>query len=308
MDELGAGTDPVEGAALAIAILERLRDLGARIIATTHYAGAEAYAIHTPGVENGSCEFDVATLRPTYRLLIGVPGRSNAFAISERLGMDAAIVDRARELVSGDNRRLEDVVSNLEERRQALEQELASAQAARSAAQSAGREAERKLAELEKQKEQELERARTEARRLVERTRADAQLLMDELDEVRKQKNAAAFAAQAQEAKSRLRSRLRAVEDSLDPVTEKRPDAYVLPRPLKAGDEVRLADIDKTGVVLSPPDASGNVEVQGRDHPHPGCRWKTWRLTPEKRLAEPPSYGAAPHPQRPLPAGTVGEN
>ena len=176
--------------------------------------------------------------------------------------MDAAIVDRARELVSGDNRRLEDVVSNLEERRQALEQELASAQAARSAAQSAGREAERKLAELEKQKEQELERARTEARRLVERTRADAQLLMDELDEVRKQKNAAAFAAQAQEAKSRLRSRLRAVEDSLDPVTEKRPDAYVLPRPLKAGDEVRLADIDKTGVVLSPPDASGNVEVQ----------------------------------------------
>ena len=116
----------------------------------------------------------MATLRPTYRLLIGVPGRSNAFAISERLGMDAAIVDRARELVSGDNRRLEDVVSNLEERRQALEQELASAQAARSAAQSAGREAERKLAELEKQKEQELERARTEARRLVERTRADA--------------------------------------------------------------------------------------------------------------------------------------
>ena len=262
MDELGAGTDPVEGAALAIAILERLRELGARIIATTHYAELKAYAIHTPGVENGSCEFDVATLRPTYRLLIGVPGRSNAFAISERLGMDAAIVNRARELVSGDNRRLEDVVSNLEERRQALEQELAAAQAARSAAQSAGREAERKLAELEKQKEQELERARTEARRLVERTRADAQLLMDELDEVRKQKNAAAFAAQAQEAKSRLRSRLRAVEDSLDPVTEKRPDAYVLPRPLKAGDEVRLADIDKTGVVLSPPDASGNVEVQ----------------------------------------------
>lgn len=98
--------------------------------------------------------------------------------------------------------------------------------------------------------------------RLVERARADAERLMDELDELRKQKNAAAFAAQAQEAKTRLRSRLRSVEDSIDPVAEKKRDAYVLPRPLKAGDEVRLADIDKTGVVLSPPDSSGNVEVQ----------------------------------------------
>ena len=262
MDELGAGTDPVEGAALAMSILERLRAQGARVVATTHYAELKAFALHTPGVENGSCEFDVSTLRPTYRLLIGIPGRSNAFAISERLGMDASVVQRARELISSDDRRLEDVVANLETRRQALEQELTEAQRASAEAQEAGKRAHEQLEQLAREREKELDKARSDARRIVERARTEAEQLIDELDALRKQKNAAAFAAQAQEAKSGLRSRLRALESEIDPVAEKKAGHYRLPRPLRAGDEVLITDIDKKAVVLSEPDAAGNVEVQ----------------------------------------------
>lgn len=262
LDELGAGTDPVEGAALAIAILERLRVQNARVAATTHYAELKAFAIHTQGVENGSCEFDVATLRPTYRLLIGVPGRSNAFAISERLGMDSVLVEHAKELVSGDNQRLEDVVQKLEERRQTLERELEEAQSMRAKAQTAGQKAEEQLADLDKMREKELERAKGEARRIIDRARAEAEQLMGELDDLRKQKNSAEFAAKAQAAKSQLRARLRGVEDAIDPVTQKHRDAYTLPRPLKAGDEVLMIDINKKGVVLDPPDDNGNVTVQ----------------------------------------------
>lgn len=262
LDELGAGTDPVEGAALAIAILEQLRAQGARMAATTHYAELKAYAIRTNGVENGSCEFDVATLRPTYRLLVGVPGRSNAFAISRRLGIADSLVARAQEMVSSENRRLEDVVTNLEDRRQELESDLKKVKREKERAEAAAAEAERQRDLFHQKQEKVLEDAREQARRLVEKARAEAEALIDELDALRRQKDAADFAARTGEAKSRLKSRLGQLEDEIDPVTARRREGYSLPRPLKAGDDVLIIDIDKKGVVLSPADSNGQVEVQ----------------------------------------------
>jgi len=262
LDELGAGTDPVEGAALAIAILERLRQQGARVGATTHYAELKAYAIHTPGVENASCEFDVASLRPTYRLLIGVPGRSNAFAITERLGMDQALVDTARSLVSGEDRRLEDVVTQLDARRQELEEQLVGAESARQRAERAARESEEKLEDIRTRREKEIESGRQEARRIVEKARMEAQRLMDELDDLRRQKEAAEFADKTRQAKSQLKSRLNRLEDAIDPVTQRQQEEYVLPRPVQAGDTVQLMDMGLKAVVLKAADSQGMVEVQ----------------------------------------------
>ena len=262
LDELGAGTDPVEGAALAIAILERLRSQGARIGATTHYAELKAYAIHTNGVENASCEFDVASLRPTYRLMIGVPGRSNAFAITERLGMDVALVEHARSLVSGDDQMLEEVVSRLDARHQELESQLSAAESARVRAERAARESEEKLEDIRTRRDKEIEAGRQEARRIVEKARYEAQKLMDELDDLRKQKEAAEFADKTRQAKSQLKSRLNRMDDAIDPVTEQEREEYTLPRAVVAGDTVQLMDMGLKAVVLKAADHQGMVEVQ----------------------------------------------
>ena len=256
LDELGAGTDPVEGAALAIAILQDFRSKGARIASTTHYAELKAFALQTNGVENGSCEFDVATLRPTYKLLIGVPGRSNAFAISLRLGMEADLVEKAQQLVSAESRQFEDVVSALEKQQQGLDKKIKEIELAEHKARKAQRRAEQELAEVRKQAQQEIEKARQQALEITTKTRAQAYALLDELEAVKKKNDATA------EEKSQLRNQIKQLEKTADPVTKKANDGYVLPRSLKVGDEVLIFDIDKNATVLSLPDNTGKVLVQ----------------------------------------------
>lgn len=257
LDELGAGTDPVEGAALAEAIIQELRSRNVRLACTTHYAELKAYAIQTPGVENGCCEFDVATLRPTYRLLIGVPGKSNAFAISHRLGMSEKIVDRARELVSQESNAFEQVVGRLEEDRRKMEDEFQALRVSEEKARQSAQEAERLKEEAEAQAKKEVERARQEASQIVQKTRQRADALLNELEELRRQKNKQLSAEQ----KARLRSGMKELEGTADPVHRRRDDNYTLPRPLQVGDDVVIYDIDKEATVLELP-KDGAVLVQ----------------------------------------------
>ncbi|MBR5746069.1 MAG: endonuclease MutS2, partial [Clostridia bacterium] len=252
-DELGAGTDPTEGASLAIAILERVRESGAIVAATTHYSELKLYALDTEGVLNASCEFDLATLRPTYRLITGIPGRSNAFEISLRLGMDPAIVDRAKKLLADDNLRFEDVIVRLESAEQDLRREKSETERAREEAMRIREEAEKHARELAERAEAEYDRSRAQAQRIIEAAKKSSNDVFNELNELRKADAKRLEAERIENARRAIKQQLKDASAQVTDIEseDEYESDYVLPRPLVPGDRVLLADIGREAVVKS---------------------------------------------------------
>ena len=261
-DELGAGTDPVEGAALAIAVIEDVRRAGALCVATTHYTELKTYALDTEGVCNASCEFDVETLRPTYRLIIGVPGKSNAFAISEKLGLPKGIVDRAQALVGSENKKLENVLGELEMLRQQTERERETAKREREEYERFRTENEALILRRTAEAEKALEAARSKAQNMVDSAKLSSDFIMEQMDKLQKQKESERLGEELAKARRDIREHLRTHSDEYDPVVHKKVENYKLPRPLRKGDEVLVVSLDKVGVLLEDPDRSGKVMAQ----------------------------------------------
>ena len=260
VDELGSGTDPLEGAALATAMLKALMQKGARVIATTHYAELKSFALDTPGVSNACVEFDTATLKPTYRLLVGMPGRSNAFTISQKLGLDAEIVADARAQLNEKDRRFDTIISRLQALERQAEQDRAAAGRLRQELEQQKQKAQQAESALKAKQEKALADARERAGQIVDRVRAEANAMLDALE--KEKKNAARdAAARLQAAKTAANRGLNRLYDLADPVQKAERQKYTLPRPLQPGDPVELMDLGKTATVLAAADGSGQVQV-----------------------------------------------
>lgn len=259
MDELGSGTDPVEGAALAIAIIEQMQATGARIMCTTHYAELKLYALQTPDVENASCEFDVATLKPTYRLIIGIPGKSNAFAIASMLGISEDIINNAKFHLDNESVKVERVLADLEISKKTAQFDIERAEHIRQKAadelKKAREEREKILADAEK----DAQKSRQKALDMIESARREAQVVTDELDRLRKEKERADFKKNIEATRAATEDRLDKLEEKIEtrPKEKKKP----LERPLKVGDSVRVYSMNKEGEVLEEP-KNGKVMLQ----------------------------------------------
>ena len=261
-DELGAGTDPIEGAALAVAIIEDVRSSGALCAATTHYTELKTYAMNTEGVTNASCEFDVETLRPTFKLIVGAPGKSNAFAISQKLGLPESILKRAENYVASDNKQMEKVLGELEIERQNAEKERERAEKMRKEYEKFKSESEAQIRKSQIAAEKALKAAQSKAEAMVESAKRSADYIMEEMDKLRKQKESERIAEELAAARKNIREHLRDNADVFTPTTQEEQEAYVLPRPLKKGDEVIIMSLGKKALVLDLPNKQELVLVQ----------------------------------------------
>ncbi len=260
-DELGAGTDPIEGAALAQSILETILNSGALCAATTHYAELKAFALDTEGVINASCEFDINTFKPTYRLIIGSPGKSNAFLISQKLGISNSIIDRANELISDETKSFESVIEKLEKERIDLEKEKVAAIKLRKEYEDFKLSSEKELKDKLGKAEQESQAMMEKAKEIIAGARASAEFVFDKLDKLQKEKDKEGFSGKYSQEKRNLRNELYKADNIYNPVDEI-DESYVLPRELKKGDKVILKNLGTEAILLDNPDRSGNVSVQ----------------------------------------------